>query len=164
MNFSFFTLYSLLLLSFFLYLKSVPIYVIVHVSIQTLVIHTGCSHRVLAVWGCCSPLERSTTSRLNSHAHVRTITVNEKLHVAGRLEAWLGAARANMLHVHACDMHVHVHVHVVSLVPRPSPSSAPCALRVIIKCGGGKTEAEGLAPGRIYHVIRALSDVTLLYV
>ena len=33
---------------------------------------------------------------------------------------------------------------VRSLVPRPSPSSAPCALRVIIKCGGGKTEAEGL--------------------
>ena len=32
-NFSFFTLYSLLLLSFFLYLKSVPIYVIVHVCI-----------------------------------------------------------------------------------------------------------------------------------
>ena len=31
-NFSFFTLYSLLLLSFFLYLKSVPIYVIVHVN------------------------------------------------------------------------------------------------------------------------------------
>ena len=31
-----------------------------------------------------------------------------------------------------------------SLVPRPSASSAPCALRVIIKCGGGKTEAEGL--------------------
>ena len=33
-NFSFFTLYSLLLLSFFLYLKSVPIYVIVHVHVQ----------------------------------------------------------------------------------------------------------------------------------
>ena len=33
-NFSFFTLYSLLLLSFFLYLKSVPIYVIVHVSVE----------------------------------------------------------------------------------------------------------------------------------
>ena len=31
-NFSFFALYSLLLLSFFLYLKSVPIYVIVHVG------------------------------------------------------------------------------------------------------------------------------------
>ena len=31
-NFSFFALYSLLLLSFFLYLKSVPIYVIVHVE------------------------------------------------------------------------------------------------------------------------------------
>ena len=31
-NFSFFALYSLLLLSFFLYLKSVPIYVIVHVN------------------------------------------------------------------------------------------------------------------------------------
>ena len=30
-NFSFFALYSLLLLSFFLYLKSVPIHVIVHV-------------------------------------------------------------------------------------------------------------------------------------
>ena len=35
-NFSFFTLYSLLLLSFFLYLKSVPIYVIVHVSVSLL--------------------------------------------------------------------------------------------------------------------------------
>ena len=34
-NFSFFTLYSLLLLSFFLYLKSVPIYVIVHVNRNT---------------------------------------------------------------------------------------------------------------------------------
>ena len=33
-NFSFFTLYSLLLLSFFLYLKSVPIYVIVHVLMR----------------------------------------------------------------------------------------------------------------------------------
>ena len=33
-NFSFFTLYSLLLLSFFLYLKSVPIYVIVHVHVH----------------------------------------------------------------------------------------------------------------------------------
>ena len=33
-NFSFFALYSLLLLSFFLYLKSVPIYVIVHVYIH----------------------------------------------------------------------------------------------------------------------------------
>ena len=33
-NFSFFTLYSLLLLSFFLYLKSVPIYVIVHVLVE----------------------------------------------------------------------------------------------------------------------------------
>ena len=30
-NFSFFALYSLLLLSFFLYLKSVPIHMIVHV-------------------------------------------------------------------------------------------------------------------------------------
>ena len=35
-NFSFFTLYSLLLLSFFLYLKSVPIYVIVHVPVSPL--------------------------------------------------------------------------------------------------------------------------------
>ena len=35
-NFSFFALYSLLLLSFFLYLKSVPIYVIVHVTIWAL--------------------------------------------------------------------------------------------------------------------------------
>ena len=32
-NFSFFALYSLLLLSFFLYLKSVPIYVIVHTNV-----------------------------------------------------------------------------------------------------------------------------------
>ena len=35
-NFSLFALYSLLLLSFFLYLKSVPIYVIVHVHISLL--------------------------------------------------------------------------------------------------------------------------------
>ena len=58
-----------------------------------------------------------------------------------------------------------LHAVYCSLDPRPSPSSAPCALRVVIKCGGGKTEAEG-RPGRIYHVIRALSasDVTLLYV
>ena len=39
-NFSFFTLYSLLLLSFFLYLKSVPIYVIVHVHVQMYIHHT----------------------------------------------------------------------------------------------------------------------------
>ena len=32
----------------------------------------------------------------------------------------------------------------ISLVPRPSPSSAPCALHVKIKCGVGKTEGEGL--------------------
>ena len=52
-----------------------------------------------------------------------------------------------------------------SLVPRPSASSAPCALRVLIKCGGGKTEAEGASarPGRIYHVIRALSAVMSHY-
>ena len=37
-NFSFFTLYSLLLLSFFLYLKSVPIYVIVHTATVAAVI------------------------------------------------------------------------------------------------------------------------------
>ena len=41
-NFSFFALYSLLLLSFFLYLKSVPIYVIVHVHIRL-----ACSSGVL---------------------------------------------------------------------------------------------------------------------
>ena len=39
-NFSFFALYSLLLLSFFLYLKSVPIYVIVHVHVH---VYTGSS-------------------------------------------------------------------------------------------------------------------------
>ena len=41
-----------------------------------------------------------------------------------------------------CGQHGQAVNH--SLVPRPSPSStssAPCALRVIIKCGGGKTEA-----------------------
>ena len=36
-NFSFFALYSLLLLSFFLYLKNVPIYVIVHVCHNSVV-------------------------------------------------------------------------------------------------------------------------------
>ena len=29
---------------------------------------------------------------------------------------------------------------------RPSASSAPCALRVIIKCAGGKTEASVFSP------------------
>ena len=33
-----------------------------------------------------------------------------------------------------------------SLVPRPSPSSAPRALRIIIKCGGGKTAASVFPP------------------
>ena len=43
-NFSFFTLYSLLLLSFFLYLKSVPIYVIVHVHVldSSTIVHVLC--------------------------------------------------------------------------------------------------------------------------
>ena len=40
--FSFFTLYSLLLLSFFLYLKSVPIYVIVHVHVHVLITTKKC--------------------------------------------------------------------------------------------------------------------------
>ena len=48
-NFSFFTLYSLLLLSFFLYLKSVPIYVIVHVYTCT------CTSDCLGVL-CCFAL------------------------------------------------------------------------------------------------------------
>ena len=38
---SFFALYSLLLLSFFLYLKSVPIHVIVHVYIQCTCMYTS---------------------------------------------------------------------------------------------------------------------------
>ena len=42
-NFSFFALYSLLLLSFFLYLKSVPIYVIVHVCTCIHIILYTCS-------------------------------------------------------------------------------------------------------------------------
>ena len=46
-NFSFFTLYSLLLLSFFLYLKSVPIYVIVHV--HACIIH---AHNSIHVCKC----------------------------------------------------------------------------------------------------------------
>ena len=43
-NFSFFALYSLLLLSFFLYLKSVPIYVIVHVHAVT------CMYRIFGLY------------------------------------------------------------------------------------------------------------------
>ena len=42
----------------------------------------------------------------------------------------------------SCNMLTRRCAGSISLVPRPSPSSAPCALRVIIKCGGGKTEAE----------------------
>ena len=44
-NFSFFALYSLLLLSFFLYLKSVPIYVIVHVYIHMHIHVYTCTYR-----------------------------------------------------------------------------------------------------------------------
>ena len=40
-NFYFFALYSLLLLSFFLYLKSVPIYVIVHVHVHVYTPNSG---------------------------------------------------------------------------------------------------------------------------
>ena len=43
-NFSFFALYSLLLLSFFLYLKSVPIYVIVHDPKCSSAIIAGLNH------------------------------------------------------------------------------------------------------------------------
>ena len=54
-NFSFFTLYSLLLLSFFLYLKSVPIYVIVHACVHEgyfLMLSVGCHilNTHLVVW------------------------------------------------------------------------------------------------------------------
>ena len=42
-NSSFFALYSLLLLSFFLYLKSVPIYVIVHVHVHAIINYTSCT-------------------------------------------------------------------------------------------------------------------------
>ena len=52
-NFSFFTLYSLLLLSFFLYLKSVPIYVIVHAPyIHALYnVHVPASHMYMHLVG-----------------------------------------------------------------------------------------------------------------
>ena len=50
-NFSFFTLYSLLLLSFFLYLKSVPIYVIVHVNVASSHVHDTFYHeRMTCRW------------------------------------------------------------------------------------------------------------------
>ena len=44
-----------------------------------------------------------------------------------------------------------LYVYGISLVPRPSPSSAPCALGVIIKCGGGKTRASRLGM-RLYGI------------
>ena len=57
-NFSFFTLYSLLLLSFFLYLKSVPIYVIVHVYrhhiTTTCNVHCTSTSAVLILYDCFS--------------------------------------------------------------------------------------------------------------
>ena len=55
-NFSFFTLYSLLLLSFFLYLKSVPIYVIVHVCIHKFYVHMYTYNSVVIMYllfTCC---------------------------------------------------------------------------------------------------------------
>ena len=50
-NFSFFTLYSLLLLSFFLYLKSVPIYVIVHVYTKHLYMCATWYMECTCMWG-----------------------------------------------------------------------------------------------------------------
>ena len=58
MNFSFFALYSLLLLSFFLYLKSVPIYVIVHVLTAVAwftVLDKLCMHATMGVQPSCAP-------------------------------------------------------------------------------------------------------------
>ena len=55
-NFSFFALYSLLLLSFFLYLKSVPIHVIVHVYItyvRTCKMTQRKRHAGIISIGCC---------------------------------------------------------------------------------------------------------------
>ena len=75
----------------------------------------------------------------------------------------INASSVSMMHIIMRFVHTIFYNHNFdSLVPRPSASSAPCALRVIIKCGGGQNG--GRRPGRIYHVIRALSDVTLLYV
>ena len=68
-NFSFFTLYSLLLLSFFLYLKSVPIYVIVHVPVYTCI---TCMTYVLR--GIASHMRQllELTNTLPPHVHVYT--------------------------------------------------------------------------------------------
>ena len=49
-NFSFFTLYSLLLLSFFLYLKSVPIYVIVHIHVDAVQYSPACVYMHIQVY------------------------------------------------------------------------------------------------------------------
>ena len=54
-NFSFFALYSLLLLSFFLYLKSVPIYVIVHVYACTCSVDTCKPVLVNVYMNTCTP-------------------------------------------------------------------------------------------------------------
>ena len=64
-NFSFFALYSLLLLSFFLYLKSVPIYVIVHIHILTPIV-TGISYNIILPY----PTIKIIKSILNIHVHV----------------------------------------------------------------------------------------------
>ena len=53
-NFSFFTLYSLLLLSFFLYLKSVPIYVIVHVHVHCIYMYTVHVHVCMCISFTCT--------------------------------------------------------------------------------------------------------------
>ena len=53
-NFSFFTLYSLLLLSFFLYLKSVPIYVIVHVHTLYMYVHEHMYMNTCTYTGTCT--------------------------------------------------------------------------------------------------------------
>ena len=86
-NFSFFALYSLLLLSFFLYLKSVPIYVIIHVPpivgrhlymyIHYVIVLYMCIHVVLYMFivvrrtltFACISLDLSLTLVLSGRAH-----------------------------------------------------------------------------------------------
>ena len=67
-----------------------------------------------------------------------------------------------LVYLSVCHVHIYIYMTQCSLVPRPSPSSAPCALRVIIKCGGGKTEAEGRDPRHRCH--KLLSKIGMMLV
>ena len=113
-NFSFFTLYSLLLLSFFLYLKSVPIYVIVHVYIYIYIYRqwnlrikdTLGSFKVSSIKRC--PLFRGKIIHQSIRMGLKQVSFIERCPLFRG--SFIGGST---VHIH---VYIHVYVHLLSTV------------------------------------------------